>query len=495
VETRPQSTTEDLEARRARLGAGLLMTFLVLTAASKSVLYDTLDPDFFWHVRVGEQLTRDGVGPIVDDLSFASIKEPWTPYSWLAELAMKAVWESGGLRAVVAAQSMIVAMFFTFVVLTCVERTHDARGYLGIALAAIVGGYLALPYFSFRPASMAYALLASCAWLLARDRRMRCRSRAVWLIVPITALLVNVHLFVLFVPIWVGLSYLGRRRMLLLLTVLACCATPMLPGVVHTSLHYSTSDPMVSSGVIGELRPFYAGAGMGRWITGGVLLGALVCVWRRRSCFGLGEWLCLAAMLVGLLRMGRLAPVFVIVFTPMLAAASSDLRGRILSRPAVCATLAVLIAFGVTRIVVGFPSRHVSLSQWLNRNGPDTPGYPCGAAAFVQSRIRPRSGRIINDFNSGGYLAFELGPRGFHVFMDPRTQLYTPQFWEAAALGDEASTANAIRGTSADAAIIPHGAPKLAGAVRTLGWKEVFRDDRATVYVPPEMHVDVRSDR
>jgi hypothetical protein len=55
-------------------------------AASKSILYDTLDPDCFWHLRVAEQLQRDGIRPLVDPMSFMSIKDPWTPYSWLAEL-------------------------------------------------------------------------------------------------------------------------------------------------------------------------------------------------------------------------------------------------------------------------------------------------------------------------------------------------------------------------------------------------------------------------
>ena len=57
-----------------------------------------LDPDCFWHIRVAEQLEREGIHPIVDQLSFASIKDPWTPYSWLAELGMKWVWDKHKTR-------------------------------------------------------------------------------------------------------------------------------------------------------------------------------------------------------------------------------------------------------------------------------------------------------------------------------------------------------------------------------------------------------------
>lgn len=287
------------------------------------------------------------------------------------------------------------------------------------------------------------------------------------------------------------------------MTFVACCATPMLAGLVRTIFHYGASDPMVASGVIGELRPFYHGGGVGAWVTGALLLVALARAVQHRRHFETADWFWAIAMLVGMLKMGRLAPLFAIAFTPMLAATLADVRGKILAKPAVCALLAFVFAFGMTSVFVGFPSRRVKLSQWLNRNGPDTPGYPCGAAQYVAARVPRRTGRIVNDFNSGGYLAFALGPRGFRVFMDPRTQLYAPQFWEKTALApDETTAASAIREAGdVDAAIVPRNAPKLAGAVRSLGWREVYRDDRASVYLPQrdttsaDARVDLRSDR
>src|SRR5829696_10259538 len=80
-----------------------LLGLVALVAGGKAVLFDTLDPDCFWHLRVAEQLRQDGIGPLVDRLSFGSMKEPWTPYSWLAELLMKVVWDAGGYRAAVLA--------------------------------------------------------------------------------------------------------------------------------------------------------------------------------------------------------------------------------------------------------------------------------------------------------------------------------------------------------------------------------------------------------
>jgi hypothetical protein len=497
---------------RATLGFALLVALLVLAAASKSVLYDTMDPDAFWHLRVAEQLQRDGIGPLVDELSFASVKEPWTPYSWLAELGMKSVWDAGGYRAAVAAQAITVAAFFTFVALACVESCSAPRPYIGIALAVTFAGYVALPYLSFRPVTLAFALLALCAWLVARDRRLDERTPAVWAIVPLTVVLVNVHLFALFVPAWMLAVTIGalrerrevshwseqsevnrRARRYAILTVLcaaACCATPMLPGLLRSLRHLGTRDPMVEASLITELRPFYHG--QGGLITMAVLLVAAAVVIRTRWQFRTGEWLCVLLGAAAFVWKGRLAPAFVLSAAPMLAAAMPTLRGRLLGRPVVTAALAAVIGFGGWHVVSSFPAPDLPLAAWLNRHGPDTHGYPCEAANFVATRIEPRQGRIINDFNWGGYLAWQLGPR-FQVYMDARTQVYDPDFWNTTCLGSESKLRDALRSVRADAAIVPLPSHRLERSLQSLGWKRAYVDDRASVMLPPDAPLaDVR---
>jgi hypothetical protein len=471
-----------------RIGFVLLIALLIVAAASKAILYDTLDPDCFWHLRVAEQLDRHGVRPLVDELSFMSLKQPWTPYSWLAELGMKRLWDLGGWRAAVAAQAAIVVWCFIMIALAGVEMTRPPRPFLGIALSLVFAGYIALPYLSFRPATMACALLATCMWLIARDRRLEHRSWTVWLIVPITALLINIHLFAIFVPIWMAIFALEQRTWralaLLLLTAGASCATPMLRGVVQSMAHYGNGDPMVGAGVIAELVPFYKGSMW--WITGGVLLVAIGLMAWRSDTSGAGEWMCLGLGLIGMLRMGRLAPIFTIVAAPMLASALTMLRGRALRRPVVGGVLGLALIFAGWQVTARFPSRQAMLSRWLNRHGPDAPGYPCGAVEFVRNTVRPSTGRVINSFTWGGYIAFELGPQ-FQVFMDPRTQLYAPEFWRATCLGDERSCRALLRSVKADAAILPlDDDDKLVAALRSLGWKQVYRDDRAQVLLPPQ---------
>src|SRR5690348_513673 len=84
-----------------------LVALLALVAGAKPILIDTLDPDLFWHLLVGRQLLTDGIGPVVDRISFSSIRGPWTPYSWLAEIAAYQIWDLGGYRLALAIHALM----------------------------------------------------------------------------------------------------------------------------------------------------------------------------------------------------------------------------------------------------------------------------------------------------------------------------------------------------------------------------------------------------
>ncbi len=187
-----------------------------------------MDPDAFWHLRVADQLFTEGVHPLVDRLSFASIQSPWTPYSWLAELGMKSIWDAGGYRAALGAQAAMQAAIVLFVALACrsARAAETSSRFLPVAAASIDEGrdapeicaalavafaaFFCLPFLSFRPVTAALVLLAACAWLFVRDRRLEERSRLMWGVVPLTALLANVHLYVVFIPLWSAALLAGR---------------------------------------------------------------------------------------------------------------------------------------------------------------------------------------------------------------------------------------------------------------------------------------------
>jgi len=514
---------------RLPLAYWLLIATLALCAGGKAILYDTLDPDCFWHLRVADQLCRDGIGPLVDRLSFASDKTPWTPYSWLAELAMKTVWDAGGYRAAIFAQALISALFVIVIATTAKLNDNESPSGLRSIIATAFAAFLSMAYLSFRPAALAILLLATSYLLLQRHRRKNYQSRAIWLIVPITAILANVHLFVFLIPLWIAAIIICETKFvvgvahrfsvggaisfvedpaaeaaspkriappplkgwntpcrhltfLLLATVVASCATPMLPGMLRAIVHYQFQDPMVASPAISEMQPFWQGT-MGN-ISAILVAGFFLTVIRRRQQLDLADWLLLTLSTILLFLHGRYAPLFAITAAPLLAKTLPKLSDTPLRRPAIPIAFAVILIAGSIRLVTAFPSGSADLSQWLNRHGPETPGYPTLAADFIDQHLPPRTGRLINEFTWGGYLAWRVGDR-YQVLLDGRTQLFSSEFWQATYLGTPAAAQAFLATQSADAALLPVTHSRFKDALLTLGWQSIYADDRAQILIPP----------
>ena len=542
-----------------------MVALLALTAAGKAILYDTLDPDCFWHLRVAEALHRQGIGPLVDDLSFASNKTPWTPYSWLAELGMKWVWDMGGYRLAVATQAIMQAgIVILLAMIGCaaaIGRPERAR-YLSIILLTAFGMAMMLPYLSFRPATAAILLLGIIFWLIVRDRQLNWRSKEgrlagqthvnfsgdhftsgaslfpppvirgrvregvltriwrnepppqpspgipgegekihafalVWAAIPLTILLTNIHLYAVFVPVMCGVVVVGaiwnrqwhlarRYGLLTAACAIGCLLTPMLKGTIQTAWFYQHTDAMVAGPIIAEMRPFLDG-------TGGKILGVMILLMiaaavRYRKQLDLSDWLWLGLGLVLLLRLGRFAPLFAILSMPAFARGLQFLSDRVLDRPILRGALAGVFIIGLVRVGMAFPRTGNGMDQWLNRHGPETPGYPTSAADFVQMNVHPRTGHLINEFTWGGYLSWRLGGQ-YQVLLDGRTQLYSQDFWRSAYLGDEIQRSKWLDQIEADAAVLPTERSIFSSILIDHGWTIAYRDQRAQILLPPSAQV------
>jgi hypothetical protein len=488
----------------------LLIALAALCGGGKAILHDTLDPDCFWHLRVAEQLHREGVHPLVDHIAFGSSKTPWTPYSWLAELAMKAIWDAGDYRAAVAVQALMQAAMLVLMAMACVEmqRQPHADGgephYFNAAIATFIGGFLTLGFLSFRPVTATFVLLWLCTWLILRDRRFGERSLAVWLLVPLTALMTNIHLFAFFVPavvlgMWIGalverrqfIDFVppsdrdrrARRYLLLLCAVsLAYLATPLLPGVLRTVLFYSGHDEMVSHRQIVEMQFFAKGGfGIAAAVIAALILGCLVWRWWRLR---VGEWLCFVAGTVLLFKLARFQPIFAMAAVPAAAVVMPRVRDQVLSKRSAVIVMAIVLLAGVVHVGMSVPRRGQTLSMWLTRHGPDVPTYPCKAADYVEQHVTPATGRLIDEFSWGGYLGWRLGGQ-YQVLLDGRTQLYTAEFWHSLYLDCEDARRRYLAGVRADAAVLPLKKSSFHDALSALGWRSVYKDDQAEVLLPP----------
>lgn len=484
------------------IGYTLAIGIVVLFAVAKPVLMDSLDPDCFWHLRVAEQMLDDGIGPLVDQLSFASIKQPWTPYSWLAELGMLGLWNAAGWRGAVAAHAAMTGAFVLLIVACCRQmRTADGEppSYFNTVLAAVLACVWSLAYLSFRPATLAIVLLALAAWLILRDRSYGERTTAVWLVVPLAALLVNIHLSVILLPLWfcylaagagwehyrlkITPAYPFKRYLLLAaLTGLASLATPMLPGVIRTIGHYQAHDVLVASGVIAEMQPFYHGVA-------GAISAVLICLTlifaiRRVQLLRTGEVIWLVGMIFFLFRWGRFSPLFAIIAAPVAAAVWPRMSDRPLARPLVAGAFAVVLGLGTFNVLKHLPAPTTTMDSWINRHAAYATNYPTAAADYVARNVAPRTGRLINEFTWGGYLEWRLGDR-YQVLMDGRTQLYSREFWQSTYLGDADTLRRTLVEAEGDVAIVPTSHSSFAAVLLDLGWTVAWADEHSQVLLPP----------
>lgn len=503
----PLSGDRNTDRCTIRMSFALMIALLALVAAGKAVLYDSLDPDAFLHLLAAKQLLRDGIGPIIDSQSFASIRTPWTPYSWLAELGMLWVWTSGGFRAAVATHALMSGLIVAMVALACRESDCDMpdrstrRSPLAVVVAVAFAAFWTLPYLSFRPVTLALFIMAVICWLLRRDRRLGERSAAVWVVIPLTVLLVNVHLYAIIVPLWQFALVAGaawerwqrgaepdaRRRLvryaaLCIATGLACLATPMLPGFVRSILFYQFADAMVAGPVVAEYQPIYRG-GAGT-IAAALVALVFILAWKHRDRLRAGEWCWLLGSAALLFRMGRFSPVFALAAAPILAGALPKWSGRAFAKPALAIGLALLVVMGAVRIALAFPRPGMPMSQWVNRHGPGTLGYPCAAADYVASNVPPATGRLLNEYTWGGYLSWRFADSR-QVLLDGRTNLYTPDFWRTIYFSDVAGRNRYLSTLKADAAILPADAGLLSEPLSQLSWRVCYKDDRSQVLVPP----------
>jgi len=56
-----------------------------------------VDPDLWWHVRIGQDIFATHHWPIVDPYSFTVGGNPWIAYEWLGDVLIGAVERAGGL--------------------------------------------------------------------------------------------------------------------------------------------------------------------------------------------------------------------------------------------------------------------------------------------------------------------------------------------------------------------------------------------------------------
>ena len=506
----------------------LLLTVFALTIVpARTALRLKLDPDVWWHLRVGETIVADRALPAADSYSQlgAAEKQPWIAYSWLFEIGLYSFYDALDLVGISLFRYLLV--FMTILTLTwfVLRGPHPS---VGVRLALFLVFVTNLRISTERPWHFTIVFTT-----LTLDAIIRIRAgesvRRFWWLPLMYALWANLHIqFVLGLGL-LGLTFAvalveqwrwkrarlrerpvllsetrgdqatplldslpvqclgaenGRTTCVNMLALLIACGLATLATPYHIKLYgvvWEYATQMTPLSHVEELMP----PSFQRWDNWVliVLLALAACAVVRRG-FPLWESLLLACAAFLSLRMqrdiwlGALGAATILVRTPAANPAAPGDAAPALSFKALFLTCASGFLFVAIIWNLG-PTPAFSLAQIEKVEAED---YPVDAVRYV--REHHLHGPLFNNFNWGGYLIWRL--KELPVSVDGRTNLYGEE-----RLQRSFATWAGLEGWEQDPQLLAAGVvfaqrtqPLTAKLLDSPHWQAVFQDDKAVVFIP-----------
>jgi hypothetical protein len=432
-----------LPQRPARSEAVLIPALLIaavyavpLIAAVRPIADPLMEPDIWWHLRVGQWICEHHTVPTTDPFSRFGADKPWVAYSWLYEVVVYGLYQTFGLAGIViyrAGMSLAIVAMFHRLIYRRKPPFLVALGLTGIAALA------STPLFSERP--WLFTILFTTLTLdILIDIRSGSSTRSIWLLPFVFALWANLHIQFVYGFLLLGLACVSpwidamlgfrssqtsnpdRRSAGRIYLVAGLCLAATLVNPYHVRLYGVVMEYATQPGpfrCVNELRALEFRE-TPDWVV--LLLGAsaIFVLGRRRSTNSFDLLLLAGA---GLLAFHARRDIWFLTIASVVvlaSAAAESLPGTgilqsSMKPSAACWGCAALMLIGVVAVVAW---RRDLSEENLRRKVAGV--FPVESVAFVSAR--DYEGPIFNDFNWGGFLIWSL-PQ-FPVVLDGRTNLH-----------------------------------------------------------------------
>jgi hypothetical protein len=466
----------------AMLGAILVGAVFVVSGRTFVV-----DPDVWWHIKVGRDILTNHHWPTTDPYSFTVSGQPWIAYEWFAEIIWAVAHRVGGLRGmdvllVLLGSAVILALYY-FATLRC---RNSKAGFIAVALLFP----LASVSFSLRPQMIGYLFLVIT--LIAMERFRQGMYQAAWFLPVMFLLWVNTHgsfiigLGVVFLY-WISgfkdfrlggieaCAWSAAERTRLGLVFLLCLAVlPLTPYGTKLAVYpfdMAFGQPVNVANILEwQTMPF--------GLPGGKIFLALVLLFFVLQVVFRFTWRVeeLALFLFGMM-MACLHVRFVLLFVPFFAPLLATMLARWVPGYDRAKDLyifnGVLMAAIATALVAYFPSQS-SLKQAVAKT------FPLGALEYLQQNPIPRP--MFDTYGFGGYLVYT----GQKVFIDGRGDVYE----RGGVLSDYARITNIKPGALAilqsygiRSCLLGPDEPLATLLAASPDWRRVYVDSVSVVYV------------
>jgi hypothetical protein len=449
-----------------------------------------LDPDTWWHARVGEQILRTHQWPQMDVFSFTMRGAPWIAYEWLGEAAIALSARYRSLQG----ETLLLMFFSSALVLLLYAYAYLRSGHAKAAFVACALVLAAIaPSFTLRPQLPGYIFLLLT--MIALERYRQGSRKEIWFLPLLFVVWVNVHgTFVLGLGV-LGLGWLSglfriqgqglvaetwtaaQRRELLLVLLLCVAVLPLTPYGTRLATYPAElvlSQPL-NTAKIQEWQPLGFDLYLGRYLLVLLLLFFSAQAFLRPR-YRLNEIVLLSFSIFAACVHVRFILFFLLVFTPMLAEMLAHWVPPYERRKDRWIVNAVLIAGLAIAAALFFPSARTLDTKVAER-------YPRGAVEYLQQH--PVTGNLLNEYGWGGYLIWRQGQKA-RVFVDGRTDIYE----YGGVLADylhitllEPDALSLLRKYDIRGCLLARKSP-LATMLRALpGWEVAYADDLSAVLI------------
>ncbi len=384
-----------------------------------------VDPDLWWHLKVGQDILATHRFPTSDPYSFTVAGQPWIAYEWLGEVLLARVNQAAGLRGLCLTLMILGSAVMLALYWLSTRRSGNSKAGFVTATILLV---LSSVSFTLRPQMMGYLFLIVALIVLQYFRDGI--QWVVWLLPPLFLAWVNVHGSFLvglgaIAVYWAaglkefqfggveGKSWTEKQRIRLEIAFLLCLAvlpiTPYgtLPAVYPFDLAWGQP---VNVGNILEWQP------MPFNLPGGKVFLAMIVAFVALQAAYRFRWRIeeLFLFLFGL-AMACLHVRFLLLFVPFFAPLCATVLAKWMPEYDRAKDKPVLNVVVMTAALAGmfwyFPAR-TELQESVAR------AWPVAAVEHIRLAGVPQP--MFNTYGFGGYLLYT----GQRVFIDGRADVY-----------------------------------------------------------------------
>lgn len=403
----------------------LWLSINLLILLSIALLLPLSPQDYWWYLRLGQDIATTGSVPTVDTYSFTRAGTPFFYQSWFAALIFWKIYEAGGLVLTFFLRALIIGITYSLLwFLTRNAGVGPRLASLLVLLAALAGSN----NWSFRPQLLIYPIFVLVLYVLFKWGKGD--SKKLWILPFLSMLWVNLHgsfplLFMLgFLAFLLGKGDKKLLAIVLFISGLALFINPhgiYVFGYVKNMLSAPSNQqfsvewmPMVNRGWQANL--FFAC----------LLIFAPLAAFSSRK-LSILEW-CYFIFFGWLALLGiRYVIWFLFILTILTAALLVEWNAKFEKpiqneKPGINIFVACLLLLIPFALLPGFRD-----SWWTEAPRAYDSANPVEATKWLAAHPE-LDGPLWSDFSHSSYLIFALPSRS--VWIDTRFELYPPEQWE-----------------------------------------------------------------